>query len=437
MTAETLKPFITPTGVVNNNFPAKHSAGTHSQRKTKHAAPIVLGIIAAALVIGIFVLTIWQTVRVQHLESELNGLKKDVESLRHRLGINYLEEMDEFQNEYDHRLIDDPNNDELDTNDYDEDDDDLDDMDTNVEDDDDDDDDADDDQTVYNGAEEESSSSVEDDYVDYLDLINQETNGNHTKLPRNSAQTESSASTSSSSNDDNVFDDFTSYNDSKKKKERKSRSIANLRNELQSNEVTQNQNQTEAKTEQQLKENVASTESLPHHHSHKSHSRAHHRRHRVLVRKAKSVDNYSRPAAHFHLRDSLRHDQGHQSLQGLGYTGDIYVGEIAESMYNQQAFTVDKGVLMVHEPGLYYVYAQICYNNSFDENGYIIFHEHTPFLECLNTVPTNMPKVHTCHTSGLIQLERNEKIHLRDIHRQRNVIFRNRNNRSYFGIIKI
>ncbi|KAH8306905.1 hypothetical protein KR044_000534 [Drosophila immigrans] len=433
MTAETLKPFITPTSAVNNNFPAKHSGGTHSQRKIKHLIPIVLGIIAAALVIGIFILTIWQTVRVQQLESELNGLKKDVESLRQRLGINYLEEMDEFQNEYEHRLIDDPNNDELDsTNDYDEDDDDMDDMDTmdtNV-----DDDDDDDDQTAFDGAE-ETSSSVEDDYDDYLDLINQETNGNHTKLPRNNAQTESSAASTSSSasNDDNVFDDFTSYNDSKKKRERKSRSIANLRNELQSNEVAQNQNQTEAKIDQHLKEN------LPRHHSHKSHSRSRHGRRRVLVRKgespvsAKSVDNYSRPAAHFHLVTSLPHHEGHSSLRG-----DIFVGKAAENSNNQQAFTVDSGVLIVQEPGLYYVYAQICYNNSYDENGYIIFHEHTPFLQCLNTVPTNMPqKVHTCHTSGLIQLERNEKIHLRDIHRQHKAILKESNNRSYFGIIKI
>lgn len=57
MTAETLKPFITPSSAVNN-FPAKHSGVTQPKRKIKHLVPIVLCIIAVALVIGIFGLTV-------------------------------------------------------------------------------------------------------------------------------------------------------------------------------------------------------------------------------------------------------------------------------------------------------------------------------------------------------------------------------------------
>lgn len=58
MTAETLKPFITPTSAVNN-FPAKHSGVTQpTKRKIKNLIPIVLCIIAVALVIGIFGLTV-------------------------------------------------------------------------------------------------------------------------------------------------------------------------------------------------------------------------------------------------------------------------------------------------------------------------------------------------------------------------------------------
>lgn len=44
-------------------------------------------------------LQIWQTTRVQRLESDLACLKREVESLRKRLGINYLEDMNEFQKE--------------------------------------------------------------------------------------------------------------------------------------------------------------------------------------------------------------------------------------------------------------------------------------------------------------------------------------------------
>lgn len=49
--------------------------------------------------IYISILQIWQTVRVQKLESDLNKLNRDLESLKQRLGINYLEDMAEFQKE--------------------------------------------------------------------------------------------------------------------------------------------------------------------------------------------------------------------------------------------------------------------------------------------------------------------------------------------------
>ncbi|KAM8714362.1 hypothetical protein ACLKA7_014486 [Drosophila subpalustris] len=456
MTAETLKPFITPTSAVNN-FPAKHSDVAHSKLKiSKNLIPIVLSIIAAALVIGILSLTIWQTMRVQTLESDLNKLKRNMESLQQRLGINYLDEMAEFQKEYTNMLIEDPSK--------------VDELESGTEEDDDQNDDDDDDDYDYNKGEEDVELDDEDDYSestathgseetkwdDYLDMINEEKNDNLTN------ETESTASTSSStSNEDNVFDDFTSYSEAKKKRERKSRSIADMRNELQSNDVAQNQNQNQkqakieehpkesdtaqnqnqkqAKIEEHPKESDTTTES--HHHARK-HSRSRQGRQRLLLRRAKSADSVvgtkrsvgssGTPAAHFHLNRMAPHP--HQ--------GDtrLYVGHPTASMGNQweQHFSVHNGNLTVHRAGLYYVYAQICYNDSHDQNGFIIYHNENAFLQCLNTVPTNMPlKVHTCHTSGLIHLRDNESIHLRDIHKDRNVVLRDSNNRSYFGIIKI
>ncbi|XP_034478818.1 protein eiger isoform X2 [Drosophila innubila] len=428
MTAETLKPFITPTSAVNN-FPAKHSDATHSKLKIRYILPIVLIILAAALVIGILSLTIWQTVRVQKLESDLNKLNRDMESLKQRLGIHYLDDMAEFQKEYTNMIIENPNevdelegvdedDDDTDDDDYDNDNDNNDDIDYGKEDDDD-----------YSESTDSHLGAKETNWDDYLELIKKEKNDNQ------SNETESPASTS----EDNVFDDFTSYSDAKKKKERKSRSIADMRNELQSIDMAQNQSQ--AKTEQHLKKSDATTESqTPHHHSHKSHSRSRQSRRRLLVRKAKSaelnagnkrnVGNSGTPAAHFHLNRMVPHPRH----------GDMYVGHATASMGNQweQHFSVNDGVLTVHKAGLYYVYAQICYNDAHDQNGFIIYHGDNQFLQCLNTVPTNIPlKVHTCHTSGLIQLRDNEQIHLRDIHQDRNVVLRDFNNRSYFGIIKI
>lgn len=45
------------------------------------------------------ILQIWQTTRVSHLDKELKSLKRVVDNLQQRLGINYLDEFDEFQKE--------------------------------------------------------------------------------------------------------------------------------------------------------------------------------------------------------------------------------------------------------------------------------------------------------------------------------------------------
>lgn len=101
-------------------------------------------------------------------------------------------------------------------------------------------------------------------------------------------------------------------------------------------------------------------------------------------------------------------------------------------------FHVEKGDLTVHESGLYYVYAQVCYHNHYSTNGFIIFHGHKPFLQCLINIHTNNNTViNTCHTSGLIYLKRDEHIHIRDFHTDRRTHLVEENNRSYFGLIKI
>ncbi|XP_017835698.1 protein eiger isoform X2 [Drosophila busckii] len=417
MTAETLKPFITPTSAVNN-FPAKQPASvTHSQRRSKQLIPIVLSSIGVLLVIGIFSLTIWQTTRVKQLENNLNSLQREVNSLRQRLGINYLEDLAEFQKEYANLLIHDPSK--------------LDDIES-----------EDDDLEYEAGMDDVDDEDDEDggnentDYDEYLDLVKQEkASTQQTTLQTSTDENEAVGSTSSASNDDNVFDDFTSYNESKRKrKERKSRSIAELSHELHNNKLTELKLN---KTEQTAETAAAQT------HAKKSRQRSRQSRNqRLLIRKTKSIDSNamttSSPAAHFHLNRKLSHHEA--PIKMHSYQGDMYIGQATASSENQweQHFSVNNGVLTVLQPGLYYIYAQICYNNTHDQNGFIIFHGQNAFLQCLNTVPTNMPqKVHTCHTSGLIQLQQNESIHLRDIHRDRNVMLREDNNRSYFGIIKV
>ncbi|XP_023172617.2 protein eiger isoform X2 [Drosophila hydei] len=438
MTAETLKPFITPTSAVNN-FPAKQSSVTHSTRKSRQLIPIVLSIVALVLVALIFSLTIWQKIRVRQLDNDLGALRREVDSLRKRLGINYLDEFDEFQNVYTDMLTHDPS--KLDELEGDEDDEDNEDEDVGVEDDE---DDADSWNVDVDGDEDDLGNE-RTDYDEYLDLINQEkgvtqpvTQDNSSDKSETAASTSTSSSSSSGSNDDNVFEDFISYNDSKKKRERKTRSIADLRNELPSNELDQiAKNQT--RSVEQTKESTVTPNSNTKQHSLKQRPRTRQSRQRLLVRKAKFADfpAASRAAAHFHLNRKV--PQHESSIQLQSYQGDMYMGHATASSDNQwqQHFSVQNGILTVHQTGLYYVYAQICYNNTHDQNGFIIFHNNNAFLQCLNTVPTNMPKVHTCHTGGLIHLQQHESIHLRDIHRDRNVMLRDSNNRSFFGIIKL
>ncbi|XP_017066636.1 protein eiger isoform X2 [Drosophila eugracilis] len=406
MTAETLKPFITPTSA-NDDFPAKDTSTATAQRRTRQLIPFVLGFIGLGLVVAILALTIWQTSRVTHLNKELKSLRRVVDNLQQRLGINYLDELDEFQKEYENALIDYPKKvDGLTDESEDEDEDDvLDPIEYNGEDDEDDDD-----------------ESYDTDYKDYADMINRLNNAQTGTTPTSETTVEGeSDSTSAASNDDNVFDDFTSYNAHKKKHERKSRSIIDAHLEQQNIQGNHTELQEKSSNEATSKEG-----STPLHHRRRMHSR----HHKFLVRKARSDD--SKPAAHFHLSSRRRH-QG-----SMGYHGDMYIGNDNEKNSYQGHFLARDGVLTVINPGLYYVYAQICYNNSHDQNGFIVFQGDTPFLQCLNTVPTNMPnKVHTCHTSGLIHLERNERIHLKDIHNDRNAVLREANNRSYFGIFKV
>ncbi|TDG50207.1 hypothetical protein AWZ03_003423 [Drosophila navojoa] len=421
MSAETLKPFIQPTSAVNI-YPAKQSNVT--RKTTRQLIPIVLSIVALVLIALIFTYTIWQTKRVQQLEDDLGALRRDMDNLQKRLGLNYLEDLAEFEKE----LVN------------------LENPDVGEE------DDADEDDAVsYEDEDDEDSGNEHTDYDEYLDLINQEKSVTQALSPDNSseksdtaASTAASSSSSSASNDDNVFEDFTSYNDSKKKRERKTRSIAEMRNELPSNELAEIA-KNQSRSAEQTKESTVTPNSNTKQHLHKQRPRTREGRQRLLVRKgestvsAKSADfpAASRAAAHFHLNRKV--PQHESSIRLHSYQGDMYMGHPTASSDNQwqQHFSVHNGVLTVHQAGLYYVYAQICYNNTHDQNGFIIFHDNKAFLQCLNTVPTNMPKVHTCHTGGLIQLQQHESIHLRDIHRDRNVMLRDDNNRSFFGIIRV
>lgn len=62
MTAETLKPFITPTSTVDD-FPAKPAITATAQRRTRQLIPLVMGVIGLGLVVAILSLTVSGSIR--------------------------------------------------------------------------------------------------------------------------------------------------------------------------------------------------------------------------------------------------------------------------------------------------------------------------------------------------------------------------------------
>uniref|UniRef100_A0A1B0C7X5 Uncharacterized protein n=1 Tax=Glossina palpalis gambiensis TaxID=67801 RepID=A0A1B0C7X5_9MUSC len=247
MTVETLKPFITPTSGVDNFSLANHKSNARSSSITQHTrrSYFLINITSALAIVLTFVLlgvTIWHLIlitnlrfanenntnSIKELQKEVVTLNKIIESLQKRLGIPYLDDLDDFEEEYKNvvgGLFPDSydkfkdkdlekENTESEGEDYEEDivleEDDLNDNDNDGNDDDDDTDDGTD-----------TDEDDVDDYESYDDLMekfrnyeNEENNNNDNNDSRIV--------------NDNLYDDFEKYKDSKnknKQRERKPRAL--------------------------------------------------------------------------------------------------------------------------------------------------------------------------------------------------------------------
>lgn len=473
MTVETLKPFITPTSGVDNFSSANHKNNACSSI-TQHnrRSYFLINITSALAIVLTFVLlgvTIWHLIlitnlrfanennanSIKNLEKEVITLNKIIESLQKRLGIPYLDDLDDFEEEYKNvigglfpdnydKFKDkdlDKENIENEGDDYDEDiileDDDL------IDNDDDNDDDNDNDNDNHNNDDNDDGNDDVDDYVSYDDLMEKFRNYENEENLNND-------NNDSRTTNDNLYDDFEKYKDSKnknKQRERKPRAIIieDLQQQSGSDDVAVEDDMPKQKTTI-IRPNKSFISNGRHNHKHSPMRHYGSQRRKIpTVKSAKSSTLRSvntllinKPAAHFHLNRKI--PDAHSPLKVNSYGGDMYIGHPSwtNEVNIDQYFHVESGVLTIREPGLYYVYAQVCYNNTHDHNGFVIFHGQRPFLQCLQTVPTNISlKIHTCHTSGLIFLKTYEKLHLRDFHSDRNAVLKESNNRSYFGLMRI
>ncbi|KAM7345843.1 TNF superfamily member 12 eiger isoform 2-T5 [Cochliomyia hominivorax] len=423
MTAETLKPFITPTS--SKNYVTTDSSATPSPIRRHRGSCYFLAITASVITIiltaALLGITIWNTMRISNLQTEVQSLNRVIDSMQKRLGLTYLDDLNDLEREEE-------NNNAL-----------IDDILPDADGDDDDDDDDNDPENISGDDDEEDEE--EDTYYDYEELMNK------FKHYQETEDDEEETDSADSIGDDNLYDDFEKFNDSKRKyqNERKPRSVSALN--VDNENLEEKSSQERQTILRSLKDgHVKSIVANENFERRRSPLRGNHSRRRKfpLVKSAKNIapltsnTNEVKPAAHFHISHSVPYHK--HRVQIYNHDGDVYIGKpsVTNELDVDNYFHVDHGVVTVREPGLYYVYAQICYNNNYPKNGFTIFHGEKEFLQCLlNTHNSNISLINTCHTSGLIYLRHNEHIHIRDFHSNRLTYLSDKSDRSYFGLIKI
>uniref|UniRef100_A0A4P6D6Y5 Putative tumor necrosis factor triatoma dimidiata n=1 Tax=Rhodnius prolixus TaxID=13249 RepID=A0A4P6D6Y5_RHOPR len=95
--------------------------------------------------------------------------------------------------------------------------------------------------------------------------------------------------------------------------------------------------------------------------------------------------------------------------------------------------------IIVKQPGIYYLYAQIFYANSHDRSGFRVFVNHRPVFQCTTTTRnchgSNHMKWNSCFTGGLVKLQEYDNITLREIEGDRYTVFEK--TKSFFGLFRV
>ncbi|XP_064122344.1 uncharacterized protein LOC135226585 isoform X2 [Macrobrachium nipponense] len=95
-------------------------------------------------------------------------------------------------------------------------------------------------------------------------------------------------------------------------------------------------------------------------------------------------------------------------------------------------YTLRRGLVTVKESGLYYLYAQVLYEQGRFGTGFQVMVDGIPVMEC--TMTPSQPS-HSCHTSGTTYLQRNAAVSIRDRESHMTAVRREEN--SFFGLIKL
>ncbi|XP_055380004.1 protein eiger [Condylostylus longicornis] len=132
------------------------------------------------------------------------------------------------------------------------------------------------------------------------------------------------------------------------------------------------------------------------------------------------------------------HHHHHQHLSSRIDAENIQMESTTSNIQHQQGLlpSVQNGIVTVQVPGIYYIYAQIFYHNNKERNGYWIYHNGKPFIQCSLTIPNdNIEKANTCYTSGVIYLIKGDTIHLKDMYKDHSAILGT--SKSFFGLVRL
>lgn len=97
-------------------------------------------------------------------------------------------------------------------------------------------------------------------------------------------------------------------------------------------------------------------------------------------------------------------------------------------------FSFDGEQLVIRDPGLYYIYAQVTYDNVHSMNGFKVIIDGEKHMSC--TVHAQGENTNTCFTAAISEIENPDtKLHVEDVDHSRNHIMSPE--KTFFGVFKI
>uniref|UniRef100_UPI0035900BEA tumor necrosis factor ligand superfamily member 13B isoform X2 n=1 Tax=Myxine glutinosa TaxID=7769 RepID=UPI0035900BEA len=115
--------------------------------------------------------------------------------------------------------------------------------------------------------------------------------------------------------------------------------------------------------------------------------------------------------------------------------------EKAEGRGPALSLSSDLNSVKIEKTGFYYLYGQVLFIDKYFTMGYIIHavsddhNEPMPLLRCVENMPNRSNIFSTCHTSGIVRLQANEKIVLEVPRRDAEINIDH--DSTFFGVIKI